>query len=349
MEWGAGVNVLVGDNGSGKTNVLDAIYWLGMGRSRFHRRDALSVRMGAEAAMVEGVAVRDEKERIHRILIPTGGPRRFTIDGETVPSIREYLGAIPLVMMTPSDHDLISGGREVRRRFFDMLFSRLQAAYFQDLLQYHRLLPQRNRILKDYAGRREGRALLEVIDRKMAPLIQRITDYRATAVTGIIDRLRAAHGRLAQRPETASITYEPSIGPDEAPLRALAEAAEKDWHLKTTTRGPHRDHFAFFINDRPIDIASQGQQKTFVLALKMAEWEVLEQVHATSPLLLLDDVFDKLDARRSRRLLQLLGRHGRTQVWITDTAADRARPIVGPDATYYAVSIRDGQSTVRPL
>jgi len=349
ITWGEGVNVLVGDNGSGKTNVLDAIYWLGMGRSRFHRRDVLSVRAGAAGALLETVVAADDEDRTHRIVIPTQGQRRFLIDGQAVPSIREYLGSIPLVMLTPLDQELIRGGREIRRRFFDMLFSRLHPPYLQAIIQYHRLLQQRNRVLKAYYGKEEGRTLAALLDRKIVPLIRQLTTYRQRALSEMAGRIGDFHQALAQRPEAAAVRYHPSIAPEADPAEVLARTASRDWDNGTTTRGPHRDHFEFLINDRPIETASEGQQKTFLVALKMAEWNVLASTRNVRPLLLLDDIFDKLDADRSRRLLDLLAHHGGAQTWITDTSLQRSRQVVGASAQYYSVTIEQGISNIRPL
>ncbi len=347
VEWAEGINVLIGPNGSGKTNILDAVHWLGMGRSRFHRKDALSVRFGAAEAAVSGTVIIGAEHPPLQYHVGISPPKKhFRIDGRPIPSLREYLGRLPLVMITPHDHELIAGGREVRRRYFDMLFSKADRQYLADLIQYHRLLQQRNRILKDYAEGPELHPLLDVIDRSMAPVADRIRAHRASAVERLLPHLVAGHRHLTQSAETPHIRYRPSIALSEPAADAFRRHRRQDMAQRTTTTGPHRDHYEFTINEAPVEVASQGQQKTLLLALKSAEWHHLAETHATAPIFLLDDVFDKLDRWRAHRLIEWLKAAGPMQIFITDTSEARCRELLGGTAAYYRVNSSDGRSFI---
>ncbi|MBX2877147.1 MAG: DNA replication/repair protein RecF [Saprospiraceae bacterium] len=330
------INGYVGLNGMGKTNLLDAIYYLCMGRSYFRFTDLNLVRHGEDFFRLEGLF--DIEDRTEKIVAKVGKGRKKVLERGDVPYQRlsEHIGLLPIVIITPDDTSIVNEGSEERRRFVDNTLSQLDSAYLRHLITYNKVLKQRNSALKQMAAEhRYVPDLLAVYDEQLLAPAAYIHAQRKTFTIDFEPELRRLHFLISGEKEQVACQYKSLLL--EAELSTLLQQRrEKDRILQRTTAGIHRDDWIFEIEQQPLKrFASQGQLKSFVLALKLTQYNWLKNEKKSSPLLLLDDIFDKLDHQRVQHLLELLiqGEYG--QVFITDTAQDRLSKILSNLKTEY--------------
>jgi DNA replication and repair protein RecF len=340
----ARLNCYVGPNGAGKTNLLEAIYYLCLGKSYWNHLDTYLVRHGDDFFRLEGRFSRADQEE--RVVVKYRNRQRKEIERNGTPyqKLSEHVGRYPVVIVTPDDTNLISEGSEARRRLLDNTLSQTDERYLQDLLQYNRLLRQRNALLKSYDDpRRVPEDMLGVYDLQMAPLADRIGNQRQAFVVRFNESLTAAYASIAADREAVRCTYKSQLN-DTAYAELMAGRREKDKALQRTTAGPHRDDLVFTMNEHPLKrVASQGQLKSFVLALKLAQYQVLRERHGLTPLLLLDDIFDKLDGQRVQALLDLLLQPGYGQIFLTDTDPLRIEALVKQVKSSFRIfAVNDG-------
>ena len=340
----ARLNCYVGPNGAGKTNLLEAIYYLCLGKSYWNHPDTYLIRHEDDFFRLEGDFLREAHRE--RIVIKYRSRQRKEIERNGTPyqKLSEHVGRFPVVIVTPDDTALVSEGSEDRRRLLDNTLSQTDGDYLRDLMQYNRLLRQRNALLKSYDDpRRLPEDMLTVYDGQMEPLATRIHEQRQAFVGQFTERLEAAYAEIAAEREAVSCSYKSQLH-DTAFAESMRARRAKDKALQRTTGGPHRDDLVFTMNGFPLKrVASQGQLKSFVLALKLAQYQVLRDRHGLAPILLLDDIFDKLDGTRVAALLQLLLRPGYGQIFLTDTDPRRIEELVAQVAGSYAVfAVRDG-------
>lgn len=335
------LNCFVGRNGMGKTNLLDAAYYLCMSKSYFNMPDSLIVRHGADFFRLEGHFRREE--RLERIVAKVQPRRKKELErnGTAYQRLSEHVGLLPVVMMAPDDTGLATEGNEERRRFLDNTLSQLDNHYLQQLIVYNKLLEQRNALLKRFAesGRYDA-ALLETYSMQMLGPGSYIHQARQQFMGRFQPLLQEQYAVISGQAEQIDCIYESKL--NAAPFEALLEQCrEKDRILQRSTAGIHRDGLEFTIGGYPLKrFASQGQLKSFVLALKLAQYRCLMAEINIPPILLLDDIFDKLDLDRVRRLLGLLLEGDFGQVFITDTDENRLGTIVerfGQDFRKYIV------------
>lgn len=324
LEFAEGCHVLMGMNGSGKTNLLDAIYYLGFTKSAFAPADGQNVREGQHQFLVKGKFER-----------PTGvaevtcafqkGKKSVRENDVEYTRLAEHIGKYPVVLICPRDGELVTGSSESRRRFFDSLLSQLFPDYLTELIRYHYYLKQRNALLQLSA--QSGRVdydLFAQYHQHLAASASVIIGYRQRLLPVFTQRLVQHYsfvcGGTGEQPD---IGYEfSSPGPGLAEL--LQRAIPTDLVALRTTIGPHRDRFTFSLSGRDLrKFGSQGQQKSFVVALKLAEFQTLERP-GDKPILLLDDIFDKLDDQRVKKLMELMKSDTFGQVFITDASPIRA-------------------------
>ncbi len=333
FEPAPGVNVLVGDNGAGKTSVLEAIAYLGLLRSFRGTGDDALVGVDADAAVVRGeVTIPSGTTRVEAE-IPRSGRRKILLNGKRPQRNRDVLAQVPIVVFQPDDLELVKGGPGMRRRYLDDLAAQLWPQAGADQQDYDKTLRQRNALLRQH-GRGTDRAALDAWDERIAVLGARVLGHRIR-VLGVVDahlvegyRLVGSSGDLAWD-YTTNWGVAPGDG-EEAAMRSLSEALtarrERDLDQRITTAGPHRDDPALVVNGRSArTMASQGEQRTVALALRVAAYRALAQQLPQLPMLLLDDVFSELDAVRSKGVLELLGSG---QVFVT-TARDDEVPLDG--------------------
>ena len=304
----AGLCVLTGENAAGKTNVLEALFLCSLGRSHRTVRDSEMVRSGESAASVAvDMDTRGGPRRVECKLFSNDRKRMF-IDGAPLARSGELLGCLNVVMFAPEDLALIKDGPGERRRFLDMAISQLRPSYYYTLQQYNAALKQRNALLKEPEGLDYD--ALECWDEQLSVLGAAIVLARAELVERMGMIAAEQHETLSDGTETLIAAYEPNVAPDEQAglaktLRlALADSAERDVYRGSTSVGPHRDDLKLVINGSDVRVyGSQGQQRTSVLSLKLAQLEILRAEKEDSPVLLLDDVFSELDRNRQRMLL----------------------------------------------
>jgi DNA replication and repair protein RecF len=328
LAFSPGINCFIGDNGSGKTNLLDAIYYLALTKSAFASADAQSIKQGADFFVVKGrFATPDlDKPETIQVSLRVGQKKTITHDKQPYDRLADHIGRYPAVLISPYDTDLIRQGSEERRRYFDSLQSQLDHEFLELLIQYNGLLRQRNATLKQGSSGHGFDALyLQALDDQLAPLGESLSAMRASFLTQFIPVFQRHYAQLADGREQVALAYKSQlIGQN---FRHLLLANERrDVALQRSTTGPHRDDFVFLMDELPVkSYASQGQQKSYAIALKLAQFELLAArprpagTAAAKPLLLLDDIFDRLDDKRIARLLELVADQTFGQVFLTDT------------------------------
>ena len=322
------INCFVGNNGSGKTNVLDAIHYLSVTKSYFNPVDSQNIQHDAPFMMIEGqYQVGEQEERIYCGL-KRGQKKVFKRNGNEYDRISEHIGLLPLVMISPADRDLILEGSEVRRKFMDGVISQSDALYLDDLMAYNKALSQRNALLKYFAANRTyDPETLELYNVQMKERGERIYEKRIAFIEKLKPLLLEYYGEIAGKDEEVSIEYSSHLHErnfDEI----FRENLDKDRVLQYTSQGIHRDDLKFSLFGYPLKkTGSQGQQKSFLISLKLAQFDFLKALNKSKPLLLLDDIFDKLDELRVESLIKLVNAHHFGQIFITDTHADRTGDI----------------------
>lgn len=338
LTFGPDLNAFVGHNGAGKTNLLEAIYYLCMGKAYDSAPDQYAIRHGDDGARLEGT-FRLEEDQTDRIAIKLRKRKRKVIErnGTAYDRIGEHLGRYPVVIIVPDDISLVLEGSEQRRRLLDNSLSQTDPVYFRHLLDYNRLLANRNALLKELDGRVDNSGLLDVYDVQMAPAAAYLHRARRDFVTPFTDLLAEAYATISGRRESVGLTYRSHLNDtDWADL--LRERRDKDRILNRTSAGLHRDDLVFSQDGHPLRrVASQGQLKSFVLSLKLAQYELLRRNTQRTPLLLLDDIFDKLDRERVRQLLSLVTGNDYGQIFLTDTNVQRVKELLGVGGSLFRV------------
>lgn len=325
------VNGIVGKNGSGKTNLLDAIYYLSFCKSYFSAQDIHSVRLGTEFFAVHGEFYnRDTQNNTQVSCTYKNGHKSMRANKKEYQRLSAHIGLFPVVMVSPYDNDIINEGSETRRKFFDAIISQFDAEYLQQLISYRKLLMQRNALLKQFFERNQyDAALLQIIDEQMIPLGNFIFTRRQDFIQNVSPIFQEHYQKLSDGQETVEIQYQSGLL-DSTYAAGLQGAAVADARSGFTTFGVHKDDYAFLINGQPIKrFGSQGQQKSFSLALRLAQFDYSFERKKMKPILLLDDIFDKLDRTRISKLLNMVGQDHFGQVFISDTDEVRVEQILG--------------------
>jgi len=324
------LTALAGPNGAGKTNILDAVHMLAFGKSYFHVPLSQIIRHGETEFSIKGVFEDPVEGRMEILLRYRKGEKRvMKRDGKIYERLADHIGLIPAVMISPYDRDLITEGGEIRRKFIDKIIAQFDKNYLNDLTAYHKFLAQRNGLLKYFAANGTFDAFtLDILDTKMDELAGRIHERRRLFVEQFRPYVQTKYRQISGGRETVDILYRSDL--DERPLREWLEShLERDRLLQHTTKGIHRDDLVFLIDGYPIRrFGSQGQQKSFLIALKLAEYNILHSKMRRRPLLLFDDIFDKLDAGRVRRIVGLVKSGEFGQVFLSDTHPERLEDIL---------------------
>ena len=326
VEFSPNINCISGNNGEGKTNLLDAIYYLSMTKSAFASSDRYTFRHGTEEFSLAGT-YRMENGLSSRFALKmtSRGEKKVRRDDKPYSKVSEHVGVLPVVLVSPADISMISESGDERRRFVNAVLSQMDREYITALQQYNRLLQQRNRMLKDMDP---DRSLLEVIDMRMAALAAPVVAARKQFIDDLKPVVSEYYKALSGSAEAVDIEYDSQM--TDTPLdELLASSYDKDRVLKYTTCGLQRDDFIFRMDGWPIRRhGSQGQQKSFLVSLKFAQYEIMKRKYGFAPLLLLDDVFDKLDMGRISNLLQMVSGKDFGQIFITDSNKVRMAGIV---------------------
>lgn len=317
------INCFVGGNGVGKTNILDALYYLSFGKSYFNPVDSLNIRNGEDFFAIHGYYDGVDEEVAVSCVVKKGASKQLKWNKHLYSKMSDHIGRIPLVMICPGDHQLIVGGSELRRKFVDGVISQTDKSYLSDLLLYMRALEQRNRLLKQFADDRYWDAdTIAVWDDRLVAYGEKIIAARHAFISEFQPLFDRYYRWISDNREEVSLFW---LETSDKPLaQQLADSRDRDKYAQYTTVGPHKDDLEMTLSNMPVKkFASQGQQKTCVLALKLAQVDYMSKKNGKSPILLLDDIFDKLDIDRVGKLIKLVTGDAFSQVFLTDTQPDR--------------------------
>lgn len=331
LELSAEVNCFFGLNGSGKTNVLDAIYYLSLTKSASNASDTQNIRQGENQFFIKGQFLTKKNTTEVLCSFIQGSKKLMSEDGNEYKKMAEHIGKYPLVLIAPNDIELIWDGSEQRRKFFDGLLSQMDHTYLENLITYSHLLRQRNGMLKLFADRGSvDQDMLDSYDDRLIPAANLIHATRKSFVTTYHPLFEKWYKQVAgkEAKERVSISYRSDL--EEINFAELLKKnLPRDILLQRTTSGIHRDDFLFSLNSGELKkFGSQGQQKSFLIGLKLAEFQMLAQATKKKPLLLLDDIFDKLDDARIIKLMALVSDGNFGQIFITDARSGRSRDIL---------------------
>ncbi len=345
LSFSHGVNCICGDNGQGKTNLLEAIYYLSMTKSSSGASDRFCTRHGADSFSLAGYYEQPDGLSSKYVIAVGDGSKSVKRDDKPCERISSHIGRLPVVMVSPQDSALVSESGEERRRFVNSVLCQMDAGYLAAVQKYNRLLGQRNRMLKE---QNPDEPLLEVVDLQMDAPSAYISELRADFARKLEKAVAYYYSELSGGRETVGISYKSDLagGQYGSFSGLLAATREKDRVLRYTSSGVQRDDFLFAMDGHPIrKCGSQGQQKSFLVALKLAQYDIMKASYGFPPILLLDDVFDKLDVHRISNLLKIVSRSdGFGQIFISDTNRRRMEDIIldiAPDAAFF--DARDGE------
>lgn len=368
MEFGDKLNCFVGLNGQGKTNVLDAIYLLSFAKSAFTAQDSLNITHGEEMAMVQGV-YKGQSDQVPSTTdftiscgLRKGVKKQFRKDKKDYQRLIDHIGLIPLVMISPSDQQLIDEGSDERRRFMDVVISQLDRKYLDALTRYNALLKQRNALLKKIADEQPsslerrnevGFDLLEVLEWQMVEPAEYIFNARTAFFEAFQPYFEDVYRRIAGDEEIPVLRYVSQLQ-DRDLREAYVRTRQRDLILGWTSQGVHKDDLEMKLGKWPLkQVGSQGQQRTFVLAMKLAQALYLGEHRAQTasltehrpdkPILLLDDIFDRLDSERVERIVEMVQGDEFGQIFITDTDRQHLTEILKPNNNAKIFHVEDGR------
>lgn len=323
------INCFVGNNGVGKTNILDALHYLSVGKSFLGNTDLNNIQAGEDFFAIEAEINDGDKENIIKVQMPREAKKIIKKNDKTYDRLADHIGFLPNVIISPYDSNLISDSGESRRKFLDAMISQTDAEYLFHLIQYQKTLQQRNALLKNFARNRYFDAeSLEIYNEPLSRFGTAIFNKRRDFTSAISPLIQQYYDILSNGREKVTTQYQSDLS--EASFETLLETnLEKDRLLTHTSRGIHKDDLLFEMNGSAIKkTGSQGQQKSFLIALKLSQMNRMKELTGKTPVLLLDDIFDKLDDTRVSQLIELVNREHFGQIFITDTSRERTEAVV---------------------
>ena len=321
------INCICGDNGEGKTNFLDAVYYLSMTKSFLSSSDRYTYSYGTDEAVLHGTYGMEDGTDEIAVSVRSDGTKTVRRNSKAYKRISDHIGRYPVVVTSPADSTLIHESGEGRRRFLNMMISQMDQEYLRAVMAYNRLLRQRNALLKQD---NVPDMLLETISSRMYGVSGYIHERRAKAVEMLGERAARFYSQISEEREGVEIRYRSDLNGSPDTEELFKASLQKDRIMGYTTAGVQRDDLELLMDGHPLRrCASQGQQKSFIIALKMAQYSVMREVQDRKPILLFDDLFDKLDASRVASLVRMVLQGDFGQIFITDTDGDRLRGIVG--------------------
>ncbi len=322
------VNAFVGNNGAGKTNLLDAIHYLCLCKSYFNPIDSQQIKTGEELFLVQGDFDREDKKEKISCGLKRNHKKSFKRNKKEYDKLADHIGLFPVVMISPYDINLIMDGSEERRKFVDNVISQTDSRYLDELIIYNKHLLNRNALLKQIAVTRTlDVALLQILDEQLIYSGNVIFEKRKQFLLDFIPLFDKHYRFLTNGAEQVSLTYQSQLN-EQRFEDLLKQSIEKDRLLERTTTGIHKDELLFEIAGMPMKkFGSQGQQKSFLIALKLAQYSYLQKFKDFKPLLLLDDIFDKLDNHRIHKLMEMVSHHDFGQIFITDANRSRVEAV----------------------
>jgi recF protein len=336
LEFSPKINSLVGNNGVGKTNILDAIHYLSLTKSFFNNIDSISIRHGEDYFIIEGTFVRNEDEDKIYCAFQKQKQKVLKKNNKEYLKLSDHVGKYPVVMISPADSALISEGSEERRRFLNKIISQYNPEYLDSVLKYSKALQNRNRLLKNFkaSGKFDNDALV-IWDSQLVKYGTYVFRERELLVNELIPVFQENYSMISSGKENVKLSYRSHLSEGDF-AEALASSVAKDRFLEYTTIGIHKDDLLLEMNGHSVkSLGSQGQQKSYLVALKLAKFEYIRQKSGISPILLLDDIFDKFDAGRVEQIIKLVGNQRFGQIFMTDTHQSRLHEILSSHNTQY--------------
>lgn len=330
------INCLVGHNGVGKTNVLDSIYHLAYGKSYFNPIASQNINHEADFFVIDGEFEKLERSEKIVVSVKKGQKKVIKRNAKAYEKFSEHIGLIPVVIISPADRDLIIEGSETRRKFIDSIISQNDKEYLDVLMKYNKTLSQRNSLLKYFAANHTfDSSTLDIYNLQMSEMGEIIHQKRIDFLNTFTPIFKERYQSISNAKEEVSIKYKSQLSDEK--LNILFEKnLQKDMALQYTGVGTHKDDLSFKIKGHPVKkFGSQGQQKSFLIALKLAQYDFMKAQSKVNPILLLDDVFDKLDENRVAQIVDLVTKDDLGQLFISDTHADRTENVVKANANQY--------------
>ena len=319
----------VGLNGVGKTNILDSIYHLSYTKSYFNPIPSQNIKHGETFFFISGRYMIHDKEENILVSLKKGDKKIIKRNNKLYKKFSDHIGKIPLVLISPDDRNLIIEGSETRRKFIDGIISQTDKEYLNNLIDYNKTLKQRNALLKMFYDNSESiRKTIDIYDRQLSSDAQKIYDKRREFLNEFIPIFKSRYKELSNDKENVEIKHSSDISPDQNLYKLLKNSLEKDLRFQYTTKGIHKDDLNLNLDNFPIKkYGSQGQQKTFLIAMKLAQFDYLSKLDS-KPILLLDDIFDKLDDTRVKQIINLVNQEKFNQIFISDTNKTRSENII---------------------
>lgn len=329
IKFSASLNCFIGNNGAGKTNMMDAIHYLSFSKSFLNPIDAQNIRFDQDFFMIQGKYSRHDSEETIYCALKRNYKKVLKRNQKEYTKMSEHIGLIPLIVITPSDTNLIMGGSEDRRKFIDSVISQYNAVYLENLIKYTRAVQQRNILLKQFAGRNNFQYdLLEIWDEQLIKYGVEIYSERLSFTTKFQPVFQDYYQLISGGHEKVSLKLNSHLNSNDFGS-LLKESIGKDRMLQYTSTGIHKDDFDFELEDYPIKrFGSQGQKKTYLVALKLAQFDFMKEISGLTPILLLDDIFDKLDKYRVEQIVKLVADEHFGQIFITDTNREHLDQII---------------------
>ena len=329
FDFSSEINCFVGNNGAGKTNILDALHYISMGKSFLGNSDFQNIKEDENFFSIESEIEGEEKNDIIKILLQKETKKIIKKNEKTYERMADHIGFLPSVMISPYDANLISDGGESRRKFLDTMISQTDSEYLFNLIQYQKTLQQRNALLKYFQKNRTFDIdSLEIYNEPITKFGTQIFKKRQLFVEAILPTIQHFYTIISKGNEKVTVIYESDLNEDNFE-NLLTKNLEKDRQLTYTSKGIHKDDLRFEMNGNLIKkFGSQGQQKSFLIALKLAQIKRIKEITNKNPILLLDDIFDKLDDNRVSQLIELVNEQNFGQIFITDTHKERTESVV---------------------
>ena len=314
------LNCFIGNNGAGKTNLMDAIYYLSFCKSFLNPVDGMNIRHEEDFFVIQGKYRRQEMEELIHCGLKRGQKKNFKRNKKEYKKLAEHIGLLPLIIITPSDSDLITGGSEERRKFLDSLISQYDQIYLDALIRYNRALLQRNKLLKQFAAERSfNEENLDVWNDQLVHYGQQIHTKRVEYIQQLQPIFQHYYELISSGKEQIGMIHESQLYEGDFAAQ-LKNNQDKDRAVQYTSVGIHKDDILFQLGDYPIKkLGSQGQKKTYLVAMKLAQFDFIKKMAGMTPVLLLDDIFDKLDKNRVEQIVKLVADDHFGQIFITDT------------------------------
>ncbi|SHI98417.1 DNA replication and repair protein RecF [Mesonia phycicola] len=332
------INCLVGYNGVGKTNILDSIYHLAYGKSYFNPVSSQNINHHADYFVIDGEFEKLERTEKIVVSVKKGNKKVIKRNAKAYEKFSEHIGLIPVVIISPADRDLIVEGSETRRKFIDSIISQNDKVYLDLLVKYNKTLSQRNSLLKYFAANHTfDSATLSIYNEQMNSMGTKIHETRNEFLKTFTPIFKERYKSISNSKEKVSISYKSQLTEDNLST-LLDKSLQKDMAVQYTSVGVHKDDLTFKINGHPVKkFGSQGQQKSYLIALKLAQYDFMKEQSKVNPILLLDDVFDKLDENRVAQIVDLVTKDDLGQLFISDTHAERTENVVKANASQYKI------------